>query len=395
MKKLNNLFEEIFTDLGGDSILDLNDRVEPLEGWLWECDVAGDYLKCSPEVEDVLGYTVQEMIGKPFSEFALPAKSTRKISNVLKMGNLPAEISVDFLKQDGEKVPVSLFIYDAITTEEKNTGLRGFAQVLVNIDKVRNVNSMQKTQQSGIKDDATTQFEGESGKGQLLEKELEVEETEIHLEVRGKDGDNEEVHSQDIQEEGELKEESKIQVVSKLILESLEKTRRNSSVIKGSPLSRIISVENEEFRVDRSREPLINESIAGKVVHTYPKILVRETEHKLEWGIKFDFTNEEKAFLSRYRLRPPGLQGFLRRRTAPKSILKCDYDWVSVLILDQQGKQTQIWINFSHEGKRSGGWDIEDVVRDVTLVLNEIERAVSQPMKVREILIRGENYLLE
>jgi PAS domain S-box-containing protein len=394
MKKLNNLFEEIFTDFGQDSQFESFNPDESLQGWLWECDDSGNYLTCSPEVEDVLGYSPEEMIGQPLKEFALVPKSTRKIANILKIGNLPAEISVDFLKQDGEKVPVSLFIYEAITTEHKNTGLRGFAQVLIDTGKAPQISSIQRTVTIEAMNNAKSSTIDESLEHQLSDEDLKTQTTEEFIEIERQNAKFSEVNSQS-QENEHTREQSTIQSVSKLIIYGLEKTRNDSRLIKDSPFSRVISFDREEFRIDRSREPLINESIAGKVVHSYPKILVREIEHRLEWGIKFDFTDEEKSFLSRYRLRPSGMQGFLRYRTSPKTILKCDYDWVSVVIQDEQGKTKRVWVNYSHKSKKSGGWSLEEVIQEPNLVFNEIEKAVLHPNKEREILIRGENYLFQ
>jgi PAS domain S-box-containing protein len=394
MKRLNNLFEEIFTDFSKDSQFDIVNLDESLQGWLWECDDSGKYLSCSPEVEDVLGYSPKEIIGQPLKDFALVPKSTRKIANILKMGNLPAEISVDFIKQDGEKIPVSLFIYDAITTEHKNTGLRGFAQVLIDTDKVPRISSIQSTPTKESMNNDKSSTIDESLDHQLLVEDSELQESEEFFKIEGQRARSTEINSQS-QEDEHTRGESTIQAVSKLIIDRLEKIRHAFPVIKDSPLSRVISFDREEFRIDRSREPLVNESIAGKAVHYYPKTLIREIEHRLEWGIKFDFTDEEKTFLSRYRLRPSGIQGFLRYRTSPKTILKCDYDWVSVVILYEQRKTKRIWVNYLHKGKKIGGWSLEEVIREPNLVFNEIEKAVLYPNKEREILIRGENYLFE
>ncbi|MBE0411379.1 MAG: PAS domain-containing protein [Anaerolineales bacterium] len=392
MKNLNKRFDEIFADFKQDSLFEPYDSVEIISGWLWECDDLGDYLTCSPEVEDVLGYSPQELIGQPLTEFALPTKSSRKISNVLKLGNLPAEISVDFIKKNGDLVPVSLFVYDSITTEGKNTGLRGFAQVILETERIQPVTPDEEIQQTGAIDENDSKLDDVGIISPIIESELVDKEDLVEITRGGMDSEKTiSVETKAEQKQGVLK----VQIASEIIVNCLEKLRANSPVIQNSPLSRVIVNDREEFRIDRTKEPWINESIAGKVVHAYPKVLVREIEHRLEWGDKFDFTDEESTFVSRFRLRSSGVQGILRNWISPKSILKCDYAWVLIIILDVQGKEQSISLNYSQEGKKSEIWGINDVIGEPELVFHAIEKAINNPQKVRETFYRGGNYLLK
>jgi PAS domain S-box-containing protein len=394
MKSWNNLFEELFTDLEREPPFETYAQGGTLPGWLWECDDFGNYLTCSPEIEDVLGYSPQEMIGQPLTGFALPAKSARKISNVLKMGNLPTEISIEFIDQKGDVVPVSLFIYNAITTGGRNTGLRGFAQVLLDLDKNQPGYTKLSIDQAGVADGLEPQVIHENVLPPLV------------------DADSERIGDDNILDEGESKSEiektkvpgitaalltpkSDDQVISEMIVQGLEKIRVNSPEIFDSPISRVTVTHREEFQVDRTKEPLVKETLAGKVVHSYPKVLVRQTVVRLEWGTKFDLTEEERAFISRSRLCPSGLEGFLRRRLAPKSILKTDYDWISVVILDEQGKEPRVWVHYSQEGVMAGGWSIKEISEEPELVFKQVEKVINNPRQVREVLLRGENYLLD
>ena len=38
--------------------------IETASDWIWEVDKEGKYTYCSPQVENILGYTADEMIGK-------------------------------------------------------------------------------------------------------------------------------------------------------------------------------------------------------------------------------------------------------------------------------------------------------------------------------------------
>jgi PAS domain S-box-containing protein len=40
--------------------------------WIWEMDAAGRYTYASPTVQHVLGYTPEEVVGRPYSDFLLP-----------------------------------------------------------------------------------------------------------------------------------------------------------------------------------------------------------------------------------------------------------------------------------------------------------------------------------
>jgi PAS domain S-box-containing protein len=53
------------------------DVVISTSDWVWEVDVHGRYTYCSGKVEDALGYTVEEMLGKTPFDFMLPEEVAR------------------------------------------------------------------------------------------------------------------------------------------------------------------------------------------------------------------------------------------------------------------------------------------------------------------------------
>ncbi|MBA4386858.1 MAG: hypothetical protein C0404_02685 [Verrucomicrobia bacterium] len=53
------------------------DLVETAHDLIWQCDAEGKYTYLNPAWERVLGYTVQEMLGKRFSDFQTPAQGER------------------------------------------------------------------------------------------------------------------------------------------------------------------------------------------------------------------------------------------------------------------------------------------------------------------------------
>ena len=65
--------------------------VEASSDWIWEVNVDGVYTYTSPQIEEILGYTPEEVIGKSSFEFMLPeeAKRVKKIFDGLAKSGMP------------------------------------------------------------------------------------------------------------------------------------------------------------------------------------------------------------------------------------------------------------------------------------------------------------------
>ena len=126
--------DELFEDLGHEtSVLSLTSN-QTITGWTWECDADGLYTGCSPEVDAVLGITPEEFIGQPILHFRLSPDSRTELKSALDTGNYPIEVSVNYLAQSGELVPVVLSVLSPVhsaSNNGKSHGWRGFARVVV------------------------------------------------------------------------------------------------------------------------------------------------------------------------------------------------------------------------------------------------------------------------
>ncbi|MBN1488005.1 MAG: PAS domain S-box protein, partial [Anaerolineae bacterium] len=78
--------------------------VETLIDWIWEIDAEGFYTYVSPQVEDLLGYEPEEVIGKTIFEFSSPEDATRVKSELeaLMAQKLPVMgMQGEYVRQDG------------------------------------------------------------------------------------------------------------------------------------------------------------------------------------------------------------------------------------------------------------------------------------------------------
>lgn len=55
--------------------------------WIWEVDENGRFIYCSEKVENILGYTNDELIGKPFSFLSVPDEAQKIIQEFLKIAS--------------------------------------------------------------------------------------------------------------------------------------------------------------------------------------------------------------------------------------------------------------------------------------------------------------------
>ena len=55
------------------------DLVETSQDLIWQCDADGRYIYLNPAWEGTLGYRVEEMLGRRFSEFQSPEQAARDL----------------------------------------------------------------------------------------------------------------------------------------------------------------------------------------------------------------------------------------------------------------------------------------------------------------------------
>lgn len=135
-KKLRNRLENIFSELEPDSLTDAAPAAQPgrtapaqsdASGWTWQTDASGRYSACSSEVEQVLGYQPEQVLGQEFSSFALETDSSLALSAALEKAKFPLELPVRYRKASGSLLTARIHIMAA--SQEPGAGLYGFVQL--------------------------------------------------------------------------------------------------------------------------------------------------------------------------------------------------------------------------------------------------------------------------
>ncbi|OQX62252.1 MAG: hypothetical protein B5M51_06380 [Anaerolinea sp. 4484_236] len=127
--------EKLFVGLGEQAAHQppLKDAPKTL-GWTWECNSKGLYTACSSEVESVIGYTPDDLIGKPLASFGVDEQSQSTLieATLIEATNAqhyPAEVSVIYESAVGEKIPVTVHILSSPQLGE-DARWQGFTQVV-------------------------------------------------------------------------------------------------------------------------------------------------------------------------------------------------------------------------------------------------------------------------
>lgn len=131
-KQLNNLFTEMVMEPGVE-IPAMSSHTNNT-GWMWQCDSDGIYVDCSPEVHAILDYKPEEIIGNPMREFAMEPESSRAIDEAIQANEFPIELPLQFRTKLGAVINISFNIFADESENGENIGLRGFAQILREIE---------------------------------------------------------------------------------------------------------------------------------------------------------------------------------------------------------------------------------------------------------------------
>lgn len=105
------------------------DLVQTAQDLIWQCDAQGRYTYLNPAWEEVFGYRVEEMLGKPFTDFQSPEyaeRDKRRFARLLENGGVKGYETVH-LSKDGR--PIHLVLNAKIVTDEAGRvkGIRGTA----------------------------------------------------------------------------------------------------------------------------------------------------------------------------------------------------------------------------------------------------------------------------
>jgi hypothetical protein len=271
-----------------------------------------------------------EFIGKPLDSFALAPRSASLLRATLYEKELPIEIYVNYQNRNGDLIPVSIHISPTFSDGGHHIGLHGFVQTVL---------------------------------------------------VEG-----------DTQLSHETPTADQIQLGSTIILDSLSEIRKQSSDVKSYALSSITM--NERLIDPKSRfQKILNGSYSdGEEYHSESGYKVREIEHKLTWGDKYDLDQNENLFMRRNKYRRPGLRGLIQRLLAPARIIQQDLRWLAV-VLQVEEDGAHIWFNYHHVKSAQRKIVLSDLIANPNIILSDINKAIQHPWQTTNTYKRGVDYL--
>ena len=135
-RKINDRLDNLFSDLEEQATqtkpfgLESSTSHDLLPGWSWECDNLGTLIRCSPEIESVLGITPDLVIGQSLFSFGLTKKSRAVLQSVFDEGDFPCEIVLHYLTNNDRLVDIRTHIFQLESIDKTRKGWRGINQVI-------------------------------------------------------------------------------------------------------------------------------------------------------------------------------------------------------------------------------------------------------------------------
>lgn len=134
LKVHNRRIESLFTNLEQESSHYSFEHGPVQPGWTWECDLDGNYIDCSPEVESILGVKATEFLGQAVTSHRLTSRSIENLKTAINEGVFPLQIKLEFYAQNKQVIPVFFNILRDNQNPDGNgnpaKGWRGFSRVM-------------------------------------------------------------------------------------------------------------------------------------------------------------------------------------------------------------------------------------------------------------------------
>jgi signal transduction histidine kinase/DNA-binding response OmpR family regulator len=126
--RLENLFADLEQrEMPSDSI-EVHQNAQP--GWTWEANSQGTYIFCGPEVQEGLGVSPIEWVGRSLFTYRLSDHSQKQLLSVVHLDQFPAEIIGEYHDNSGKQVQVRMNIFSRHEENGESNGWRGFNQVI-------------------------------------------------------------------------------------------------------------------------------------------------------------------------------------------------------------------------------------------------------------------------
>jgi len=136
--RLHNRLESLFAGLiestprtGALSPLRLGlSEKERAQGWVWETDAQGTIVWCSPEIEQVLGYTLEEALDRKVSDLGFNTRSAQILAQAFEAQEEIHDLRLEARTRAGEDLVLVVNALVRQTLAGEKLGYRGVALVL-------------------------------------------------------------------------------------------------------------------------------------------------------------------------------------------------------------------------------------------------------------------------
>ncbi len=132
-KRLEILFSEFFaSDETGPfgRPLSLRKFGDYPPGWVWEVDSEGKILWCSREVEEILGYKSDDLVGQPLQILAHSTRAIEQIQEALEKSEHIFNLQIDGKRHDGNPIPLMINALYRGGESMLQSGYRGVVQII-------------------------------------------------------------------------------------------------------------------------------------------------------------------------------------------------------------------------------------------------------------------------
>ncbi len=126
-----------------------HDLVETSQDLIWQCDAEGRYTYLNPAWEKVFAYSIEEMLGRKFSDFQTPEIATRdqKEFGHLLQGNTVRGWETTHIGKAGNKIQL---IFNAVFVLDKNGEVKGTRGTAYDITKRKHLEEERKSLQTQL-----------------------------------------------------------------------------------------------------------------------------------------------------------------------------------------------------------------------------------------------------
>jgi PAS domain S-box-containing protein len=122
-----------------------HDLVETSQDLIWQCDHEGKYTYLNPAWTEVLGYEIEEMLGRPFSIFQAPEQAEKDMRefHTLMKGNTIKGLETIHLHKSGKKVRL---VFNAKFLKDKDGNIAGTRGTAYDVTERYNTEQIIKNQ---------------------------------------------------------------------------------------------------------------------------------------------------------------------------------------------------------------------------------------------------------